>query len=324
MPGFYFFNFYIARRSTPVKMLPFSVTILGSSSALPTLTRFPTSQVVNLNEKYYLVDCGEGAQIQLRKFGFKLSKINHIFISHLHGDHIFGLPGLISSMTLAGKKGELHIYAPSELKMMMDPLLKFMNESEADLSIIYHPLNFRKRALIFEDARLTIDSFPLKHRIPCCGFLFKEKPHELNLRVDQLKFYSVPVKDRVAIKGGANFVLPDGRVIPNAELTFPPEPVRSYAFCSDTLPRKQILPIIHGVDLLYHEATFCDDLKDLSLKTFHSTAKQAAEIAKQAEVKRLIIGHFSSRYKNEEPLVNEASAQFSNTFAANEGCRFDL
>jgi ribonuclease Z len=305
-------------------MLPFSVTILGSSSALPTLTRFPTSQVVNLNEKYYLVDCGEGAQIQLRKFGFKLSKINHIFISHLHGDHIFGLPGLISSMTLAGKKGELHIYAPSELKMMMDPLLKFMNESDADLSILYHPLNFRKRALIFEDARLTVESFPLKHRIPCCGFLFKEKPHELNLRVDQLKFYSVPVKDRVAIKGGANFVLPDGRVIPNAELTFPAEPVRSYAFCSDTLPRKQILPIINGVDLLYHEATFCDDLKELALKTFHSTAKQAAEIAKQAEVKRLIIGHFSSRYKNEEPLVTEAFAQFPNTFAANEGCRFDL
>ena len=304
-------------------MLPFSVTILGSSSALPTLSRFPTSQVVNLNEKLFLIDCGEGTQIQLRKYGIKAGKINHIFISHLHGDHIFGLPGLISSMALGGKKGELHIYSHSELKMMMDPLLKFMNEME-DFKVIYHPLNFRSQALIYEDSKLTIESLPLKHRIPCCGFIFREKQHELRLRGDLIEYLNIPVKQRVAIKGGADYYKPDSTKIPNADLTYPADPVRSYAFCTDTLPLKQIIPVIKDVDLLYHEATFCDDLKDLALKTYHSTARQAALQAAEAGVKRLIIGHFSSRYKNEKPLVDEARTVFANTFAANDGDRFDV
>ena len=304
-------------------MTPFTVTILGSSSALPTLTRFPTSQVVNLNEKLYLIDCGEGTQIQLRRFGLKAGKINHIFISHLHGDHIFGLPGLISTMALGGKKGELHIYSHSELKLMMDPLLKFMNELD-DFKVVYHPLNFRRSAVIFEDSKVIVESFPVKHRIPCCGFVFKEKQLELHLRGDQVEFLKIPIRDRVALKSGADYIWPDGTIIPNRELTFPPNPVRSYAFCTDTLPRKQIVPIIRKVDLLYHEATFCDDLKDLALKTYHTTARQAAELAVQAGVKKLIIGHFSSRYKNERPLVDEARTVFPNTFAANDGERFEL
>ena len=304
-------------------MVSFTVTILGSSSALPTLNRFPTSQVVSLNEKLYLIDCGEGTQIQLRKFGVKAGKINHIFISHLHGDHIFGLPGLISSMALGGKKGELHIYAHSELKIMMDPLLRFMNDIE-EFKVTYHPLNFRSRAIIYEDSKLFIESFPLKHRIPCCGFLFREKDHELHLRSNQLEYLKVPIRNRVAIKGGADYVCPDGTILPNRDLTFPPDPVRSYAFCTDTVPRRQIIPIIHQVDLLYHEATFCDDLHDLALKTYHTTARQAAEIAILAGAKRLIIGHFSSRYKNERALVDEARSVFPNTFAANDGERFEL
>ena len=304
-------------------MLPFSVTILGSSSALPTLSRFPTSQIVNLNEKLFLIDCGEGTQIQLRKYGFKAGKINHIFISHLHGDHIFGLPGLISSMALGGKKGELHIYSHSELKMMMDPLLKFMEEME-DFKVIYHPLNFRSQALIYEDTNLTIESIPLKHRIPCCGFIFREKQHELRLRGELVEYLKIPIRDRVSLKHGADYLKSDGTTIPNNDLTFPRDPSRSYAFCTDTLPRKQILPVINGVDLLYHESTFCDDLKDLALKTYHTTARQAAELGGEAGVKKLIIGHFSSRYKNEKSLVDEARAIFPNTFAANDGSRFDL
>ena len=304
-------------------MLPFSVTILGSSSALPTTTRFPTSQVVSLNDKLYMVDCGEGTQIQLRKFGIKTGKINHIFISHLHGDHIFGLPGLISTMALGGKKGELHIYSHSELKIMMDHLMKFMNDF-TDFKILFHPLNFRKQALVYEDSKISVESFPLKHRIPCCGFLFREKVHELHLRGDKIEYLNVPIRDRVAIKNGADYESSDGKIIPNNELTFPPDPVRSYAFCTDTLYRKQVIPIVENVDLLYHEATFADDLSDLALKTYHTTAKQAAELASMAHVKKLVIGHFSSRYKSVEPLVDEARVVFPNTFAANDGDRFEL
>jgi ribonuclease Z len=304
-------------------MLSFSVTILGSSSALPTLTRFPTAQVVSLNESLYMIDCGEGTQIQLRKFGIKTGKINHIFISHLHGDHIFGLPGLISTMALGGKKGELHIYAHSELKIMMDHLMKFINEFD-DLKVIYHPLNFRKRAVIYENQKLTIESFPLKHRIPCCGFLFREKNSELHLRGETVDYLNIPIKDRVALKNGVDYITPEGKVIPNSELTFPADTIRSYAFCTDTLYRKQIIPIIKEVDLLYHEATFTDELKDLALKTFHSTAKQAAQLAVEAHVKKLIIGHFSSRYKSIDSLVDEAKAVFPNSFPVNDGDRFEL
>jgi ribonuclease Z len=304
-------------------MLPFSVTILGSSSAIPTLNRFPTSQVVNLNERLYLVDCGEGTQIQLRKFGVKAGRINHIFISHLHGDHIFGLPGLISSMALGGKKGELHIYSHSELKLMMECLMKFMNDF-TDFKVVYHPLNFRRKAIILDDSKIIVESFPLRHRIPCCGFIFTEKPHELHLRGDMINYLNIPVRERVAIKGGADYITPEGKIIPNTELTFSSDPVRSYAFCTDTVYRKQIIPVIRNVDLLYHEATFSDDLKDLALKTFHTTARQAAQLAKEASVRKLIIGHFSSRYKSASPLVEEAREVFLNTFPANDGDRFEV
>ena len=304
-------------------MNSFSVTILGSSSALPTSHRFPTSQVVRLNEQLYLVDCGEGTQIQLRKFGFKMGRINHIFISHLHGDHIYGLPGLISSLALYGKKGELHIYAHSELQPMMEGMMKFMNEI-TDLTVKYHPLNFKRNSIVLEDKRIRITSFPLKHRISCCGFLFQELSAELHLDKFALEKYDVPISQRANIKHGADLVLADGTIIPNEQLTHPASPARSYAFCTDTLYLPKILPTIQGVDLLYHEATFAGDLTDLAKKTFHSTSVQAAEIACSAKVKKLIIGHFSSRYKSVESLVEEARAIFPETHAANDGDVFEI
>lgn len=299
-------------------MNSFSVTILGSSSALPTSLRFPTSQVVRLNEQLFLIDCGEGAQIQLRKMRFKMGKINHIFISHLHGDHIYGLPGLISSLALYGKKGELHIHAHSDLQQMMEGMMKFMNEL-ADLKVKYHPLNFRRSAVIYEDKKIRVTSFPLKHRISCCGFLFQELPSDLHLDKQALLRYDIPVSQRLNIKNGADLVLPDGSVIPNSEITIPSKPPRSYAFCTDTIFKKEIAPIIEGADLVYHEATFAAELKDLAKKTFHSTSVQAAEIARLARAKKLLIGHFSSRYKDVSTLVDEARTIFPETYAANDG-----
>ncbi len=304
-------------------MNSFSVTILGSSSALPTAQRFPTSQVVRFNEQLFLVDCGEGAQIQLRKFGFKMGRINHIFISHLHGDHIYGLPGLISSLVLYGKKGELHIHTHSDLQLMMEGMMKFMNEI-TDLKVIYHPLNFRRTSVIFEDRKIRITSFPLKHRVSCCGFLFQELPTELHLDKHALERYDVPVSQRSNIKNGADLILADGSVIPNKELTLPANPTRGYAFCTDTIFKKDIVSIIAGADLLYHEATFSGDLADLARKTFHSTSVQAAELALLADVKKLVIGHFSSRYKSVTSLVEEAREIFPETYAANDGDCFDL
>ena len=304
-------------------MNSFSVTILGSSSALPTYQRFPTSQIVRFNEQLFLIDCGEGTQIQLRKFGFKMGRINHIFISHLHGDHIFGLPGLISSLALYGKKGEIHIHAHSDLQMMMEGMMKFMNEI-TDLKIKYHPLNFKRNSVLLEDKRIRITSFPLKHRISCCGFLFQELPTELHLDKRALEIYDIPVSQRLNIKSGADLVLPDGTVVPNKELTLPPVPTRSYAFCTDTIIREKIVPTIEGADLLYHEATFAGDLADLARKTFHSTSMQAAEFAQLARVKKLIIGHFSSRYKDVSPLVDEARTIFPETYEAKDGECFEM
>jgi ribonuclease Z len=303
-------------------MLPFNVTILGSSSALPSPSRFTTSQLVSLNQKLFLIDCGEGTQIQLQKFGKKMGRINHIFISHLHGDHIFGLPGLISSMSMGGKQGELHLYAHSELQVILSTLMKYMND--LDLKIKFHPLNLRKHALLYEDDKIKVESFPLNHRIPCCGFLFREQPQDLHLRKEKVTELNIPFLDRIRIKKGADLVLPDGSLVPNSELTLPAENPRSFAYCTDTIMLKKIIPVIEGVDLLYHEATFSDEVKDLAVKTYHSTAKQAAQIALEANVGKLIIGHFSSRYKDVNILVEEAREIFPNTFAVKDGDNFEI
>lgn len=252
-----------------------------------------------------------------------MGRINHIFISHLHGDHIYGLPGLISSLALYGKKGEIHVHAHSDLQQMMEGMMKFMTEI-TDLKVKYHPLNFRRNSVVFEDKKIQISSFPLKHRISCCGFLFKELESDLHLDKSAMERYEIPVSQRANIKKGADLILPDGSVIPNTEITQPPNPSRSYAFCTDTVIQTKIIPAIEGADLLYHEATFAGDLSELARKTFHTTSVQAAELAKLAGVKRLVIGHFSSRYKSASPLVEEARTVFPETYAANDGDCFEL
>lgn len=304
-------------------MVPFNVTILGSSSAIPIPTRYTTSQVVNLNDRLYMIDCGEAAQIQLRRFGLKIGRINHIFISHLHGDHIFGLPGLISSLAMGGKKGELHIYSHSELQLLLSNLMKFVNEPD-DFKVIYHKLNMRRHSVVFEDEKIRVESFPLKHRIPCCGFIFRERPKDLHLRGDKIEELNISIKDRILIKKGGDYILPNGRVVPNEELTLQPIKPRSFAYCTDTAIYEKIIPYIENVDLLYHEATFGDNQAELAKLTGHTTARQAAELALKANAGKLIIGHFSTRYKDINELINEAREVFANTFAANDGEKFDI
>ncbi len=304
-------------------MIPFYTTILGSSSAIPTTTRFTSAQIVNFNDHFYMVDCGEAAQIQLKRFGIKIGKINHIFISHLHGDHIFGLPGLISSITMGGKKGEIHIYAHSELESILSSLMRFMIDTD-DFKVIYHKLNMSRYSIVYENEKIRVDSFPLKHRIPCCGFIFREQPQDLHLRGDRIEELNISIKDRISIKKGSDYILPDGRVILNSELTSPPVKPRSFAYCTDTVFYEKIIPYIKEVDLLYHEATFGDDHKDLAKITGHSTARQAATLALKANAVKLIIGHFSTRYKDVNALVNEAREVFPNTYLTNDGDKFNI
>lgn len=297
--------------------MKFSVTILGSNSAFPTSKRFPTAHVLNVHERFFLIDCGEGTQLQIRRNKFRFGKINHIFISHLHGDHYFGIFGLISTMALLGRKSDLHIFAMPDLETILEFQLRYFYE-DLPYKIIFHPLQTKNPELIYEDKSLTVESFPLKHRIPTCGFLFKEKKHDARIKKEMIDFYQIPIRDIVNIKQGADFINKEGETIPNDRLTYPSGQQRSYAFCSDTAYSEKIVPVIQGVDLLYHEATFLHEKADQAKKSGHSTALQAAQIAKKANVKKLIIGHYSSRYKDVTPLVDEARSVFPETYPANE------
>ena len=303
--------------------MKFELTILGSSSAVPTSDRYPTAQVLNVHERFFLIDCGEGTQIQIRRNKFRFSKINHIFISHLHGDHYYGLFGVISTMGLLGRKSDLHIYGPEKLKEILDFHTNILEE-KTDFEIVFHVTNNDKQETIFEDKIITIDSFPLKHRVPTCGFLFREKPRPLNMRKGVIDFYNIPIKDIFSIKLGADFVNDEGKVILNTKLTEEAVKQRSYAFCSDTAYSEKIISSIKNVDLLYHEATFMDDLKQQAVKSQHSTCLQAATIAKKADVRKLIIGHYSTRYRNLKPLLKETKTVFINTELAIENKRFDV
>ena len=301
--------------------MTFSVTILGSSSALPTSKRFPTAHLFNSNERFFLIDCGEGTQIQLRRFRLQFSKINHIFISHLHGDHFLGIFGLISSLSLLGRKIDLHIYAHPGLQKMIN--CQFPDDT-LNYKIVFHKIPANKSVILYEDKQLTVSTIPLKHRIPTCGFLFKEKERELNLRKDVISKFNLTIKDIIQIKSGKDYIWEDDKVIKNKILTLPPYKPRTYAFCSDTAFYPKIIESIKGVDLLYHEATFAEDMTDMAKQTKHSTSKQAAEIAKLANVKKLIIGHFSSRYKNERIIENQAKEIFKNTEAVVEGKTYSI
>ncbi|MBI9067506.1 MAG: ribonuclease Z [Salinivirgaceae bacterium] len=303
--------------------MTFSLTILGSSAALPTPYRFSTAQVLNVLERFFLIDCGEGTQIQFRRFKIKSSKINHIFISHLHGDHFLGIFGFISSLNLLDRKQALYIHGPFKLKNLIDQYISTFDRG-LGYEIIFQPLHYDGIELIYEDDKVTVESIPLRHRIPTCGFIFKEKERLRNIKGEVIKELKVPIKCLQQIKEGEDYVDDSGKIFPNKNLTTDPPKPRSYAFISDTAKNPQIIEHIKDIDLLYHEATFADEGKKRAKQTGHSTARQAAEIAKLAKAKQLILGHFSNRYKSLEPLLIEAKEEFSNTDLAIDGKVFNI
>lgn len=298
-------------------MEKFELYILGCGSALPTTRHFPTSQVLNVRDKLYMIDCGEGAQLQFRKSRLKFSRLNHIFISHLHGDHCFGLWGLISTLNLLGRTAELHIYSPRGLEALLLPTLAFFNR-QMTYRVLFHEFDTDKPALIYEDRSLTVTTIPLRHRIPCCGFLFAEKQGLNHIVREMVDFYKVPLFEMNRIKNGADYVTPEGELVPNRLLTRPADPPRRYAYCSDTICLPGLAAQLRGVDLLFHEATFASDNLGRAKETYHTTAVQAAELARSAEVKKLLIGHFSARYEDESVLLEEAREIFPETLLASE------
>ncbi len=304
-------------------MEPFEVHILGCGSALPTTRHNASSQVVRIGNKQFMIDCGEGTQLQLRKGHVHFSFINHIFISHLHGDHCFGLIGLISTFGLLGRTAPLHIYADPKLEELMRPQLDFFCKG-MNYPLFFHHIDTQEHGIIYEDNTITVETLPQKHRIPCCGFLFKEKPKKRHLIGESVNYYNIPTYMRQAIKDGADFTTPEGETIPNSRLTRDADPSRSYAYCSDTLPCPENCKYMKDVDLLYHEATFAESEKTRAATTHHSTAIEAATIAKEANAKRLIIGHFSSRYDDSNRLQEEAASVFPDTLCADEGMVIDV
>lgn len=301
----------------------FELLILGSSAATPTVNRNPTSQLLNISERYFLIDCGEGTQMQLRKFKARFQSINHVFISHLHGDHFYGLPGFLASMHLLGRKNELIIYGPKELEEIISMVHKHSD------TYLNYPIKFvytqnTTKQLLFEDDKVEVYSFPLKHRIATTGFLFKEKPLPRNIDKYKLEKLNVSFAEIHKLKQGQDAIDNNGNVIKNSHLTIDPPKQRSYAFCSDTKFFEELANDIKDVDLLYHESTFLEDKLDRAKLTFHSTAKQAAQMATLAKAEKLILGHFSARYGHLQEFVNEAQSVFNNTELAIEGSVFTV
>lgn len=298
-------------------MEPFRVHILGCGSALPTLRHFPTTQVVECREKFFMVDCGEGAQLQLRRSRVAFKKLGHVFISHLHGDHCLGLIGLLSSFGLLGRTSAMHIYADEALGPMLDRQMEFYFR-DLGFEVVFHPVDTKRQAVVYEDRSLTVETLPLQHRMPCCGYLFREKPLLPHIRRDMLDMYGIPVSQIQNIKNGADYVLADGTVVPNSRLVTPADPPRAYAFVSDTRYMPQLHEQLRGVDCLYHEATYADDKVQNADKYFHSTARQAAQVARDSGVGKLLLGHYSSRYEDERVLLREAREVFPDTYLTNE------
>ena len=290
------------------------LTILGYNSAIPTVKSAPTAQFLEMEERCFLIDCGEGTQVQLRKAKAKFSKINHIFISHLHGDHVFGLPGLISSFRLLGRETPLHVYGPKGIKEMMETIFR-ITETHQGFEVVFHELSSKKSEKVFEDNRVEVFTIPLDHRIYCNGYLFKEKPKERHLNMQEIsKYPEIEICDYHNLKRGKDIQLSDGYILKNENLTKPAEPSVSYAFCSDTRYLESMIPIIKNVDVLYHESTFLHDLKKMADYTGHTTALEAAKIARKANVKKLILGHFSNRYHDLSVFLNEACEIFPETY----------
>ena len=299
-------------------METFNVHILGCGCALPTLKHNPSSQVVEIRGKFFMVDCGEGTQVQLRKTHIHFSKLQAVLISHMHGDHCFGLFGLISTFGLLGRTSPLHVYAPADYHDLFTRQLKYFCNSY-DYEVVFHGIDTTKAGIIYEDRSLTIESIPLKHRMQCCGFLFREKPTLPHIRRDMIDFYGIPVSQINNVKNGADYVCEDGTVVDNSRLVVPSDKPRAYAYCSDTAYLPELHKQLEGVTTLYHEATYTSEYEDKAQKYNHSTAEQAAMVAQAAGAKTLLIGHYSSKYNDETVLLDEAKVIFPNTRLTDEG-----
>lgn len=303
--------------------MSFEVCILGSGAALPTSLRNPTSQYVQCNDRHILIDCGEGTQVQLRKNHVHIQKINHILISHLHGDHFFGLVGLLSTLHLLGRDKDLTIYGPEELEQIIRLQLE-VGGAKLGFGLHFVALNGKEHKLIFEDKLIEIWTFPLSHRVPTNGFLIKEKPKERKLNAERFQEAGLSLTLIPKLKQGMDVELESGEIIYFEEYTYPQKPSKAYAYCSDTIFDERIVEYIKHADLLYHEATFLNDKLDRAKQTFHSTAEQAAIIAKQAEVGKLLLGHLSARYDNGLKHLEEASKVFENVKVVEDGDVFKV
>ena len=304
-------------------MEPFKIHILGCGSALPTLKHNASSQLIEMRGKCFMVDCGEGAQMQFRRSHIHFSKLNAIFISHMHGDHCFGLMGLLSTLGMLGRTSKLRIYAPKDYEPLFRQQVEFfMQTMEYEMEMI--PVDTEKQQIIYEDHSLTVETVPLQHRVPCCGFIFREKPTLPHIRRDMIDYYGIPVSQINNIKNGADWTNEDGDMIPNARLVQPADSPRSYAYCSDTRFVPGLKEKVKGVTVLYHESTYTSDQEDRAKIYSHSTARQAATIAAGAGVGTLLLGHYSARYNDEQVLLEEAKAVFDHSILSQEGMVFDV
>lgn len=304
-------------------MEPFRIHILGCGSALPTLRHQASSQIVEIHGKMMMVDCAEGTQIMLRRSRVAFTRISSVFISHLHGDHCLGLPGMISTFGMLDRRAPLSVYAPVEYESMFKAQLNFFC-SALSYDVIFHPVDTTRQQIIYEDRSMTVETIPLDHRVPCAGFLFREKPTLPHIRREMIDFYKIPTSQINNIKHGADWSDEDGHLIPNSRLTEPAAPGRSYAYCSDTRYMPKLHEVVKGVNLLYHESTYDKTMSANTRKYYHSTAEEAARVAKDAGVGKLLLGHYSARYEDERVLLNEALPVFPNTELSQENMVIDV
>lgn len=304
-------------------MEPFKVHILGCGSALPTLRHNASSQLVEVRDKLLMLDCAEGTQTQLRRSHARFTKLSHVFITHLHGDHCFGLIGMISTFGLVGRTATLHVHGPEALGPVLRSQIDFFTH-DLGFEVEFHPVDTTLNAVVYEDRSITVESIPLQHRLPTCGYLIREKALLPHIRPEMLKAYQIPVSQVNNIKNGAGWTTPDGDVIPHSRLVRQADAPRSYAYCSDTRYIPSLHELVKGVDTLYHESTYGEDKIESAEKYYHSTARQAAMVARDAGVGKLLLGHYSSRYEDEDVLLREAKEVFENTYLTNEMDVFDV
>lgn len=304
-------------------MEPFKIHILGCGSALPTLKHSASSQVIQVRGKYFMVDCGEGTQMQFRLTHLSFAKINAIFISHLHGDHCYGLLGLLSTFGMLGRTARIRVFAPKEYECLFKQQVDFFMQG-LEYEIEFVSVDTTRHEIVYEDKSLTVETIPLQHRVPCCGYLFREKPTLPHIKRDMIDYYEIPVSQINNIKNGKDWTLEDGTVIPNSRLIEPTDAPRSYAYCSDTRYMPTLHQLVENVSVLYHESTYTSENEDRAKLYYHSTAKEAAMVARDAHVGKLLLGHYSARYNDEKVLLKEAQDIFKNSALTKEGLVFDI